>query len=121
MAQVWIDIEENENCGYHPLQTFEAIGPQQTAPMAVINEVAGAEGPHEVVGWHSDGGGSPCDVTLVVIGDSGAGMSRLVMGGDNGIRMRPAGSTSAWSLSAPGQLGEPYILLGMDVPFTLSG
>jgi hypothetical protein len=120
MAQVWIDIEENENCGYHPLQTFEPQGLPQVAPSVVIEEVSGGAGPHEVVGWCSDGGGSPCDVTVVVIGDSGAGRSRLVMGGDNGVRLRPAGSATAWSLAARDQRGEPYILLRLEVPFTLS-
>ena len=120
MAQVWIEIEDNENSGYHPLQTFESRGIPETAPSVVIEDVAGATGAQEVVGWCSDGDGSPCDVTVVVVGDSGAGMSRLVMGGDNGIRIRLAGSTAAWSLSAPGQRGEPYMLLPLDVPFTLS-
>jgi hypothetical protein len=86
----------------------------------VIEEGAGEAGAYEVVGWRSDGGGSPCDVTVIEIGDSGAGRSRLVMGGDNGVRIRPAGSATAWSLAAPDQRGEPYILLRLEAPFTLS-
>jgi len=119
MPQVWIDIEDNENCGYHPFQTFESQGAPETARSVVIEDIAGAEGPHEVVGWCSDEGGLPCDVTVVLIGDSGAGNSRLVMGGDNGIRIRPAGSGEEWSLNAASQRGEPYMLLRTDVGFTL--
>jgi hypothetical protein len=119
MAQVWIDIEENENCGYHPLQTFESQGVPQVAASVVIEEGVGVAGAYEVVGWCSDRGGSPCDVTVIVIGDSGAGRSRLVMGGDNGVRLRPAGTAAAWSLASPDQRGEPYILLRLEAPFTL--
>jgi hypothetical protein len=119
MDQVWIDIEDNPNCGYFPMQTFEAQGTPQIAKSVVIDEVSGRDGPQEVVGWSAESGGSPSEVTVVLIGDSGAGMSRLVMGGDNGIRMRPAKSASEWSLDDAEQRGEPYILLGVDVPHTL--
>ena len=116
MDQVWIDIEDNDNCGYFPMQTFESQGPTQTGRSVVIDEVSGREGPQEVIGWDN---GAPYEISVVLIGDSGAGNSLLVFGGDNGIRMRPAESDEDWSLDAADQRGEPYILLGVDVPYTV--
>ena len=101
------------------MQTFEAQEPERKARAVIVEEVSGRNGPQEIVGWSSENGGSPSEVTVVKIGDSGAGNSRLVMGSDNGIRMRSAGSSDEWSLDVAEQQGEPYILLGVDVPFTL--
>lgn len=109
MPQVWIDIEDNDNCGYFPMQTFEMRGAERVAGSVVVNEVSDAYGPHEVVGWCD---GEPCEVRVVKIGDSGAGESVLIHGGNNGIRLRPAGSDTDWDVDAPNQFGEPYILLG---------
>lgn len=111
MAQVWIDIEDNENSGYFPIQTFEIRSDPETGALVEVTELPGADGPQHVVGWCSDNGGSPCDVTVVLITDSGAGESRLVKGGDHGIRIRPAGLDEVWSLDAATQRGEPYLLL----------
>ena len=108
MAQVWIDIEDNDNCGYFPMQTFEVRGVERVAGFAVLNEVSDADGPHEIVGWCD---GEPCEVRVVRIGDSGAGESVLIYGGNNGIRLRPAGSDTDWDIGASDQFGEPYMLL----------
>ena len=122
MAQIWIDIEDNENCGYFPMQTFEMRGSPETSPSVVVDDLPGpegSEGPQEIVGWCSEGGGTPCEVTVVLVGDSGAGESRLINGGDNGIRIRPAGSSEPWSLDAGRQRGEPYILLVSEASYRL--
>jgi len=55
-----------------------------------------------------------------LIGDSGSGNSRLVMGDDNGIRIRAVNSESEWSLEVADQKGEPYILLNVGVAYTLT-
>jgi hypothetical protein len=119
MTQVWIDIEDNENCGYFPMQTFESRGVAETSASVFVDDLPGATGPQEIVGWCSDNGGVACDVTVVLIGDSGAGESRLISGGDNGIRIRPTGSDEAWSLEAQQQRGEPYVLLASDAVYRL--
>ncbi len=115
MPQIWIDIEDNDNSGYHPQQTFEQTGEIATAAAVIVPIVSGGDGPHEIVGWCQDGGGGACEVSYALVGDSGAGVSRLVWGGDNGIRLRAAGSTEAWSLDADGQFGEPYMLLNPEI------
>ena len=119
MAQIWIEIDDNENCGYFPVQVFEVLGQPEKGRRLVAEEVPGRTGPQEIVGWCSDDGGTPCEVVAVVIGDSGSGQSRLVRGGDNGIRMRSADSTADWDLDNHDQAGEPYLLMNVQSDYSL--
>ena len=116
MAQVWIDIEDNDNCGYFPIQTFEVRGVERVAPSIVLDDVTDVEGRCEVVGWSDQG---PCDIRVVRVGDSGAGESILVHGGNHGIRLRSYPVADEWSLHSGDEFGEPYMLLptGTDVEF----
>ncbi len=116
MPQVWVEVEENPNCSYSPQQVFEARGPEMTADALLVPEVSGHDGPHEVVGWSGDLGGSPCPVRYVLVGDSGAGVSLLVAGGTFGIRLRPVGSRSPWRIGSADQWGEAYMLLDPSAP-----
>jgi hypothetical protein len=111
MSQVWVEVEENPNCPYSPLQTFEGRGTERTADALLVQNVSGRAGPHVVVGWSSKDRGAPCPVRYVLVADSGAGVSLLVSGGDYGLRLRPAESSLEWSLDAADQFGEPYLLL----------
>ncbi len=120
MAQVWIEIEDNENCGYYPIQTFETRAEPETGAWVEVPDLPGSEGPQRVVGWCSGDGGSPCDVAVVLVGDSGAGESRLIKGGDHGVRIRPVDSDEPWALDATAQRGEPYVLLAADAEYRLS-
>lgn len=125
MGQIWVDVEENPNSEYLPMRVFETQGDEVVAPAIRVAEVSGGEGPHEIVGWSSEGGGTPTDVTYAPVTDSGAALSIIVVGGDFGIRMRPVGpeksgpetkeATGGWSLDDAGQRGEPYLLLPPDV------
>ena len=108
MAQVWIDIEDNDNCGYFPMQTFEVRGQERVASSILLDDVTNVEGRCEAVGW-SEGG--RCEIRVVPIGDSGAGESILVHGGNHGIRLRPDCAAGDWSLESAGEIGEPYMLL----------
>lgn len=116
MPQVWIDIEDNDNCGYFPMQTFEARGEERVASSIVLASVTNVEGRCEVVGWSDEG---QCDVRVIQVGDSGAGESILVYGDNHGIRLRPRDSTGEWMLDSPHEFGEPYMLLptGTEVEF----
>jgi hypothetical protein len=116
MPQIWVEVEDSPNCPYSPMQTFEAKGPELQADALLVPGVSGHTGPHVIVGWHSEGGGTRCPARYALVGDSGAGISLLVAGGDNGIRLRPAGSGTPWSLDSPDQWGEPYMLLDPDAP-----
>ena len=116
MPQVWIDIEDNDNCGYFPMQTFEARGVERVASSVVLESVTNVEGRCEIVGWSDEG---RCDVRVIQVGDSGAGESILVYGDNHGIRLRPSDGTGEWMLESPQEFGEPYMLLpaGTEVEF----
>lgn len=113
MAQIWIEIEENENCGYFPMMVFQAAGQERAASSVFIDH----GGEHEVTGWED---GAPTSVRAVQVGDSGAGTSMLIYGGNNGIRLRPVASQSAWSLDAMDQFGEPCLSLDADTELRFS-
>ena len=113
--QLMIDLEENENSGYFPIQIFETQGKSRSVEIITVPNIPESDAPHDVVGWCSDNGGSICNVTAVVVGDSGLGQVRMIYGGDHGIRLRPSSSDSIWSLDATDQFREPYILLPISV------
>ncbi|MCH7738512.1 MAG: hypothetical protein IIC93_00020 [Chloroflexi bacterium] len=118
MGQIWVDVEENPNSEYLPMRVFETQGAEIVARAIRVSEVSGGEGPHEIVGWSSEGGGTPANITYAPVTDSGAAVSILVVGGDFGVRMRPAGdaeNADEWSLESDDQRGEPYLLLPPDV------
>jgi len=110
-----IDIEDNDNCGYFPIQVFETQSEPRTAATITIPNIPESDEPHEVVGWCSDDGGTPCAVTAVTVGDSGSGQALMIHGGDHGIRLRPVASEGPWTLVSDDQKGEPYLLLRTSV------
>ena len=111
MGQLMIDIEDNKNSGYFPIQVFETQGASRSAAVIIVPGIPGSDDPHEVVGWCSDQSGEPCDATAIVVGDSGSGQVLMICGGEYGIRLRPASSRSPWDLEANDQTGEPDMLL----------
>ena len=113
--QLMIDLEENENSGYFPIQIFETQGKSRSVEIITVPNIPESDAPHDVIGWCSSDGGSACDVTAVAVGDSGLGQVRMIYGGDHGIRLRPSSSKSIWSLDANDQSGEPYVLLPISV------
>ena len=115
MAYIFVEVEENPNSWYLPMQAFEIRGDVRTAPAIRVDAVSGGEGPHEIVGWSSDGEGTPCEVIYVEVSDSGAAVSLLIKGGDYGIRMRPQGSSGPWRLGDDAQRGDPYMLVAAEV------
>ncbi len=118
MGQIWVDVEENPNSEYLPMRVFETQGAEIVASAIRVSEVPGGEGPHEIIGWSSEGGGTPADVTYAPVTDSGAAVSMLIVGGDFGVRIRLAGDREdgdEWSLDSDDQRGEPYLLLPPDV------
>ena len=108
MAQLLIAIEENQNSGSFPLHAFELLStPQRYTNLTV--ELPGPGASIEVVGWCSENGGAPCPVFAALVADTDAGKATLLYGGDQGVRIRPAGSQTPWSLADPDQHGAPYL------------
>ena len=67
----------------------------------------------EITGWSQDGS---CPAYAALSEDSGEGTVLLIYGGDDGIRLRPEGSTGDWGLASVDQWGEPCLMLGNDAP-----
>ncbi len=67
----------------------------------------------EVTGWSQDG---PCPAYAALSEDSGEGVVLVIYGGDDGIRLRPEGSSGDWDLASGDQWGEPCLMLGKDAP-----
>ena len=107
---IYIEVEENPNSEYMPLMVYEAHSEPEPVRLIRLDE-PGRSGIFEVVGWSSSGGGSPVPASQVPVSDSGQALVHLIFGGDWGIRLRPDGSGASWSLDAPDQFGEPYIML----------
>ncbi len=130
MGQIIIDIEENDNCGYFPVQVFETQGKPRSSAVITVPAVPGSDERHQVVGWCASAGareprepkeqGVPCEATAVVVGDSGSGQVLLIHGGEHGIRLRPVSSDSQWSLESGEQKGEPYMLITSSAELAFS-
>ena len=66
-----------------------------------------------VTGWSSQG---ECTAMSALAEDSGEGVVLLVYGGNEGIRLQPAGSADAWDLSNSTQWGEACLMLEKGTP-----
>ena len=66
-----------------------------------------------VTGWSSEG---PCLAMSALAEDSGEGVVRLVYGGDQGLRLQPAGSPDDWDLANSVQWGEACLMLAEGTP-----
>ena len=115
-----IDIDDNDNCGYFPIQVFETKGETHTSSKIIVPAIPGKPDPYEVVGWCSGNGGRPCEVSVVAVGDSGSGQALMIYGGDHGIRLKPVCASDPWRLDSPDQIGEPYLLLQTSVDLIFS-
>lgn len=67
---------------------------------------------YAITGWRLDERSPLTEAMAVQVEDSGSGAAWLIYGGDAGLRLRPAGSESEWSLSDPEQFGETHLVLG---------
>ena len=111
---IFLEVEENDNCGYMPLQVYEAHREPVPVFEVSLEEPGRPAGIYSVSGWSSDGGGTPCPAMYAPVSDSGQAVVHLVYGGDWGVRFRPQGSEKAWDLQSPDQWGEPYIMLTQE-------
>lgn len=103
-----IEVEESENSLFAVTRSFQTMEDPRPVSRVAAYGPDGAEGMFEVVGWCEDG---PVAAFAALVDDSGEGSALLLYGGDEGIRLRPEGSTTDWSLEEPSQWGEPFLLL----------
>ena len=65
----------------------------------------------DIIGWDTDG---PCPAMAALSEDSGEGVVLLVYGGNEGVRLRPAGTPGEWDLGDAAQWGEACLMLDKD-------
>ena len=109
--QIFLEVDENDNCDYMPLQLYEATAAPAAIRRVRLFEPGRPHGVYEVTGWQSDGDGSPTPAMYAPVSDSGQAEVHLVYGGDWGVRFRPASSIGDWDIEDHDQWGEPYVML----------
>ena len=108
---IYLEVEENDNCDYMPLQVYEAHRDAVPISKVQLFEPDRPHGTYLVTGWSSDGAGTPSQALYVPVSDSGQAVVHLVYGGDWGIRLKPEDSREAWDIASVSQFGEPYLML----------
>jgi len=108
---IYIEVEENENCEYMPMQVYEPQADPVPVTRVRLEEPDRPHGVYEVTGWSSEGGGTPVAVMYAPVSDSGQARAHLIYGDDWGVRLRPEGSGSEWDVNDNEQFGEPYLIL----------
>ncbi len=115
IRQIYLEVEENENCEYMPLQLYEGHAVPVPITRVRMQDFLHPEAVYDVTGWDSggdlDGRGAPVPAMYVPVSDSGQARAYLVYGGDFGIRFRRSDTVGEWSLDDPDQWGEPYVIL----------
>lgn len=116
---IYIEVEDNPNCGYMPMQVYEPQAESRPITRVRIEEPDYPHGVYEVTGWSSAGDGSAVEASYAPVSDSGQATAHLVYGGDWGIRLKPVGLDEDWDTDSSRQYGEPYLIL-LDAEAILS-
>ena len=107
---ILIEIPDNPNCAAVDGRVFHGLTP----PRAVCGVRMACDDDalrwYDVTGWTA--AGAPCPAVMQKVDDSGDGVAFLVHGGEAGLRLKPSGDERFWALDAPGQHGEPFLLVG---------
>ena len=111
MPFIEVDVDAGENSDLSLSRIFDAREAPYEITRLVTMRRDGSDGPCAVTGWSADGA---CPAYAAKVWDSGDGVALLVYGGDEGIRLKPAGSNAPWDLADHDQWGEPCLLLASD-------
>ena len=110
---VEVEVVSGENSPLDLHRMFDLL----TDPMEVVRVYAtnpmGEDLWCRVTGWSSQG---PCIANSALAEDSGEGVVLLVYGGDEGLRLQPAGSADDWDLANSNQWGEACLMLAKGTP-----
>jgi hypothetical protein len=113
-----IEIAPNPNCDPVDTRIFNDLEPPRVVTQVRLERTPGQSQWYAVTGWHQHG--TLCPAQARKVDDSGEGVILLVSGGDAGLRLQLAASPQPWRLDAPGQWGEPFLLIAdpNDLRFT---
>lgn len=95
-------------------RVFDLLSEPRPISQVFTADPRGVDAWHQVTGWNESDG--PCPAWAALAEDSGDGVILLVYGGDDGIRLKLQTDPNAWNLNAPGQWGEPCLMLDKDTP-----
>ena len=109
---IQVDVKAGRNYKESLELMFNGMGEPRVITKVLTEDRNGVTRMHKVTGWSSEGA---CDAIAVVVEDSGAGSARLILGGDEGIRLMPDDLEEEWSLDSANQWGEACLLLAEDV------
>ena len=112
MPFIEIDVDSGANSDISFQRTFDAREDPREVTRVVAPRRDGVELPCAVTGWSADG---PCPAYATIVWDSGDGVTLLIYGGDEGIRLKPADSDAPWDVNDGSQWGEPCLLLDPSV------
>ena len=107
---ILIEIPNNPNCAPVDGRIFHDLTPPQAVRQVRMAFDDGTPRWYDVTGWTA--AGAPCPAVMQKVDDSGDGVAFLVHGGEAGLRLQPSGDERFWALDAPGQRGEPFLLIG---------
>jgi hypothetical protein len=107
---VLLQILQNPNCEPMDAQVFQCRSAARVVTHILCERANGMEW-CAVTGM--DDGGTLCAATACLVEDSGDGACYLVIGGEWGLRLKPAGGGD-WDLTDSTQWGVPYFLLAGD-------
>lgn len=111
---VEVEVSQSANCPMSLTRVFDAMKTPVPVSRVMASSPEDEDQMCDVIGWSSSG---PCAAYTALVEDSGEGIARLVYGGDEGIRLKPAGFEEPWDLDNPHQWGEACLLLDKDVKF----
>ncbi|MBI4341049.1 MAG: hypothetical protein HY598_02060 [Candidatus Omnitrophica bacterium] len=106
---VVVEIPSNSNCDPVDLRVFHDVDARRVVRQVCLQRVAEPPAWYDLTGWTL--GNRPCPAVACRVDDSGEGQAVLVIGGEAGLRLRPAGSDSPWSLEDPSQWGAGFLLM----------
>ena len=109
---VIVEVPPNPNCEPTDLRVFHDVEAPRAVRQVCLQRVNEPPAWYDVIGWTLEN--APCQAVACRVDDSGEGLAVLVTGGEAGLRLRPAGSTEAWSLEAPSQWGASFLLMANE-------
>ena len=109
-----VEVEASDNCDFSFTRVYSSTSDPSLVTRVQAPGARGEIGDFDVTGWST---GSPVPAQLAPVDDSGEGRVLLIFGGNEGIRLRPAGSSDPWDLNSADQWGEPCLLLDLNAKY----
>ena len=106
-----VEVIAGENSPLDLHRMFDLLEEPRPVSRVVAPNIRGEDVWCDVTGWDS---GGPSQAMAALSEDSGEGVVLLVYGGDEGLRLRPAGAAEDWSLLVGEQWGEACLMLDKD-------